>query len=101
MPETKKRVRALLTAAEAALAKGAADAKRHVDAADFKRFLLKHLEAHKAFAKAAGALHAHVHAMPVLPPKKTQTPRPLHPSGRVQAPRRDTPRGRGASGKKG
>jgi hypothetical protein len=94
MPKTRIKFRALMSAAEAALAQGAERTLRSVSAADFKRSLLKTLEAHAGFAKAAGALHAHAHAMAMPAPKKTQTPRKIPASGRVQAPRHDSPRGR-------
>jgi hypothetical protein len=96
MPQTKIKVRALMSAAEAALAPGAARSKHFVSVADFKRSLLQRLAKHAGFAKAAGALHAHAHAMAQPTAKRVPVTRKIVPSGRVQAPRQDSPRGRGA-----
>ena len=92
MPETKKKVRALLAAAETALAEGVARAARFEDAADFKRSLVKALDTHTEFTAAARILHAHAKGGPK--PKGSQVPRKMVQSGRMQAPRHDSPRGR-------
>jgi hypothetical protein len=91
MPEAKKKFRSLLAAAETALEEGVARAARFEDAQDFKRSLLKALDSHAGFKAAAKIVHAHAKTPP---PGHNQVSRKIVPSGRPQAARHDTPRGR-------
>jgi hypothetical protein len=98
MSTTKKRVQHLVTATEAAFAKAAAQASKFKKPKEFKGYLLKTLDKHPEFSHATQALHEH--ALALFQSVKNQFPRQIIPSGRVQAPRHDSPKGSAARGKR-
>lgn len=91
MVVTKAKIKSMLAAAEEVFADSVARAARFADSKDFKRSLVKALDKHVDFSKASQDLHAHVRQG--LSGAKSQIARKMTSSGRVQAPRHDSPRG--------
>jgi hypothetical protein len=91
MAESLKKMQGLLKAAGTALEDGAAHVAGFADHDEFRRSLIKGLDSHPAFVDAVRAFHGH--AGSAAAGDQGQTPRKIVPSGRVQAPRHDSPRG--------
>jgi hypothetical protein len=90
LSEQKKRT--LHSSANLAISKAVARAARFTEADGFRRSLVMALDKHPGFSNAVEAFHTH--ALSGKAPGKGQVARTVVPAGRVQAPRRDTPKGR-------
>jgi hypothetical protein len=94
--KAEKKVQDLLASAKEALAEGVERVEHFTNSEDFHRSLVRALDKHQDFKNAVRNFHLHSVSGngPVNRQGKGQVPRQVVPAGRVQAPRRDTPKGR-------
>jgi hypothetical protein len=95
--EAEKKIQDLLTSAKDALAEGVERVEHFTDSKDFHQALVRALDKHQDFKNAVRDFHLHSVSGTVPSPGKGQVSRQVVPAGRVQAPRRDTPKGRALS----
>lgn len=88
---SKKKTRDLFVSAEDALAEGITRVGQFTDSGEFHRSLVQALGRHRAFKNAVRDFHAR--SVSGNGSAKGQAPRQVVPSGRVQAPRHDSPKG--------